>query len=223
MDDGDALIRACLKAPADQAPRLILADWLDERGDPRGPALRVSLDLSFGELPGGRQVAGSWGRHPEHRLASRLALVAYERRAAEWKIPSMYLTACELYACRLIDAKRRDAWLHGPYLKMVGTWPVMRYPETIGSSRDIRPYYRNRAAMLMRACGDCQLPFGYLAPKDRPLADAVLSAARDWIYARMFEAVKDRHGWVGYRRFIAYPHGRRVQGDRPRAYLDHNV
>src|SRR5436190_15862505 len=32
MDDGEALLRAVVVAPRDDAPRLIYADWLDEHG-----------------------------------------------------------------------------------------------------------------------------------------------------------------------------------------------
>jgi len=34
MTEGDALYRAILEAPDDDAPRLVWADWLDEHGDP---------------------------------------------------------------------------------------------------------------------------------------------------------------------------------------------
>ena len=223
MSDLDGLIRASLKAPDDQAPRLVMADWLDERNDPRGPALRVSHDLSFGELPEAKPVVSNWGRHPSNRLACRLALIAYERRTRQWKIDEMYLTTCELYACRLIGPKRRDAWLRGPYRKMFDEWPFLRYPAA-ALERFSTLYFRNAAAVLMRACGDCQLPFDQLDRLDWPLARSILSAARDWIYKRMFEAVKDDRGtWYGYRRFVSYPNGRRVHGAKARAFLDHNA
>ena len=45
MTDDDALLRAVRAAPADDAPRLVYADWLDERGDPRGPFLRAQTAL----------------------------------------------------------------------------------------------------------------------------------------------------------------------------------
>jgi uncharacterized protein (TIGR02996 family) len=32
VTDGEALIRSILAAPADDAPRLVYADWLDEQG-----------------------------------------------------------------------------------------------------------------------------------------------------------------------------------------------
>ena len=41
MIDDEAFIRAIVAAPADEAPRLVYADWLDERRDPRGSFLRA--------------------------------------------------------------------------------------------------------------------------------------------------------------------------------------
>jgi uncharacterized protein (TIGR02996 family) len=40
MSDEQALLRAILMRPDDDAPKLIYADWLEERGDPRGEFLR---------------------------------------------------------------------------------------------------------------------------------------------------------------------------------------
>ena len=46
-DDADALLRAVLAAPDDDAPRLIYADWLDEHGDPaRAEFIRVQIELA---------------------------------------------------------------------------------------------------------------------------------------------------------------------------------
>ena len=42
MCDGDAILRAVLADPADDAPRLVYADWLDEQGD---PALAARADV----------------------------------------------------------------------------------------------------------------------------------------------------------------------------------
>ena len=41
MNPDDAFLQAIRDAPDDDAPRLIYADWLDERGDPRGEFIRV--------------------------------------------------------------------------------------------------------------------------------------------------------------------------------------
>jgi uncharacterized protein (TIGR02996 family) len=35
VTDDEAFIGAIVDAPGDDAPRLVYADWLDERGDPR--------------------------------------------------------------------------------------------------------------------------------------------------------------------------------------------
>jgi uncharacterized protein (TIGR02996 family) len=43
VTDDEAFIRAIVAAPGDGAPRLVYADWLDERGDPRGAYLRAEV------------------------------------------------------------------------------------------------------------------------------------------------------------------------------------
>src|SRR5687768_3332195 len=45
-EDEAALYEAVLANPADDAPRLVYADWLDERGDRRGEYLRVDLEVA---------------------------------------------------------------------------------------------------------------------------------------------------------------------------------
>jgi uncharacterized protein (TIGR02996 family) len=45
MNDDEAFIRAIVAAPGDDAPRLVYADWLDERGDPRGSYLRLEAEI----------------------------------------------------------------------------------------------------------------------------------------------------------------------------------
>lgn len=46
MKEEDAFIQAILASPADDALRLIYADWLEEHGDSRGEYLRVELALA---------------------------------------------------------------------------------------------------------------------------------------------------------------------------------
>jgi uncharacterized protein (TIGR02996 family) len=41
----EAFLKAITSTPSDDAPRLIYADWLDERNDPRAPLLRVHVML----------------------------------------------------------------------------------------------------------------------------------------------------------------------------------
>lgn len=39
----DELLAAIVQAPDDDAPRLVFADWLSERGDPRGEQIAVEV------------------------------------------------------------------------------------------------------------------------------------------------------------------------------------
>src|SRR5262249_53807530 len=60
----DALLRAVLAAPDDDAPRLVYADWLEERGDPaRAAFIRVQVELT----------------HPPIDYSKRFRLVQTER------------------------------------------------------------------------------------------------------------------------------------------------
>ena len=47
----DELLAAIIAAPDDDAPRLVLADWLSERGDPRGEQIAVEVALARAEEP----------------------------------------------------------------------------------------------------------------------------------------------------------------------------
>jgi uncharacterized protein (TIGR02996 family) len=52
MDHGAAFYQDILEHPDDRAPRLIYADWLEERGDPRGEFIRLhcaATDLAPGD------------------------------------------------------------------------------------------------------------------------------------------------------------------------------
>jgi uncharacterized protein (TIGR02996 family) len=46
MRGEEPFIQAILASPSDEAPRLIYADWLEERGDPRGEYLRTRIALA---------------------------------------------------------------------------------------------------------------------------------------------------------------------------------
>jgi uncharacterized protein (TIGR02996 family) len=45
MDMEEALLRAIQEEPGDETPWLALADWLDERGDPRAEVVRLQQIL----------------------------------------------------------------------------------------------------------------------------------------------------------------------------------
>src|SRR5213592_2553115 len=47
MSDRDALLEAVFARPADDAPRLVYADWLDEHGEPAQAAfIRAQVELA---------------------------------------------------------------------------------------------------------------------------------------------------------------------------------
>jgi uncharacterized protein (TIGR02996 family) len=46
MDHHAAFLSAILEAPDDDTPRLIYADWLEERGDPRAEFIRIQCELA---------------------------------------------------------------------------------------------------------------------------------------------------------------------------------
>src|SRR6476660_8352291 len=47
MSDSPALLAAIRQAPADDAPRLVYADWLDEHGQPeRAEFIRIQCELA---------------------------------------------------------------------------------------------------------------------------------------------------------------------------------
>src|SRR5262249_2108401 len=46
MTHDEAFLQAIIEDPDDIAPRLVYADWLEERGDPRGEFIRVQCGLA---------------------------------------------------------------------------------------------------------------------------------------------------------------------------------
>lgn len=53
----DELLQAVLAAPDDEAPRLVLADWLTERGDPRGEFISIQCQRARGVEDDGALLA----------------------------------------------------------------------------------------------------------------------------------------------------------------------
>lgn len=69
MSTRDALLASVIAAPGDDAPRLVMADWLEENGEPeRAGFIRVQCELAKG-IRGSRDEAGAV--RESKRLASR--------------------------------------------------------------------------------------------------------------------------------------------------------
>lgn len=59
MNEDGAFIRAIVASPGDDTPRLIYADWLDDRDDPRGTYLRAEVEWAKSWRVGERPVESS--------------------------------------------------------------------------------------------------------------------------------------------------------------------
>src|SRR6476619_528897 len=58
MSEDEAFIRAIVDSPGDDLPRLVYADWLDDRDDPRGAYLRAERKaVVTGDVARLRQLA----------------------------------------------------------------------------------------------------------------------------------------------------------------------
>src|SRR5262245_29358875 len=77
MSDRDALFQAILAAPADDAPRLVFADWLDENGDPdRAEFIRVQCRMARLQF-----------YEPEYIVLGDGAAQLFVRHMTEWRFP----------------------------------------------------------------------------------------------------------------------------------------
>jgi len=72
--DERAFLRAITARPEDDLPRLIYADYLDERGDPRGEFIRVQVALGRPDTP--------WSDGDVRQLRARERLLLYQHRSA---------------------------------------------------------------------------------------------------------------------------------------------
>jgi uncharacterized protein (TIGR02996 family) len=90
MLSDEAFIRAILADPADDAPWLIYADWLAERGDPRAalyrrPRLANTLGMTFVLVPRGSFWMGDRGRQKPVTIAHEFYLGAYPVAQGQWQ------------------------------------------------------------------------------------------------------------------------------------------
>jgi uncharacterized protein (TIGR02996 family) len=76
MTHDEAFLQTIIENPDDDAPRLVYADWLEERGDPRGEFIRVQCALA--------RMGGGDSRCPELQYQEQQLLGAHR---AEWLGP----------------------------------------------------------------------------------------------------------------------------------------
>jgi|GEM_PF-3207362 len=65
LEPNAAMVDAILAAPDDDSPRLVYADWLTERGDPRGEFIQVQCTLGRSLFGAGGRRGTPTGKRPE--------------------------------------------------------------------------------------------------------------------------------------------------------------
>src|SRR4051794_31566535 len=125
MDATERDLRAAiLAAPDDLAPRLVYADWLSERGDPRGEHIVLQC---------------AEGREDEARELRRRAL--WQRYGATWLAEDLESTATT------ICATRSSPWRSGSRLARIAE---RRRESALGAWRE-RDHRARTAAVLAHA------------------------------------------------------------------------
>lgn len=113
MQDSAAFHRLIAAAPDDDAPRLVYADWLEERGDPRGTFVRVQCALA--RLP---------ADHPRRRELEQVEDELFQTHGAAWAHGVAARVSGYKFRRGFIDeiTLRADAFLeHAPVLLRPGT------------------------------------------------------------------------------------------------------
>src|SRR3954468_18275467 len=77
MTHDDAFLRDIAAEPADDLPRQVYADWLDEHGDPERAEF-IRADVEYARLPAG---------DPRHGPLKGRRRFLLERHTAEWTAP----------------------------------------------------------------------------------------------------------------------------------------
>lgn len=129
MTDRDALLAGLRAAPADDLPRLVFADWLDEHGDPdRAEFIRVQVELAAGPDPARRPALAAREREllTRHRRLWRVPRLTGPQHFSRGFVEGVETTADSLLgvppaafdgavvrAVRLVNADRRVDELPG--------------------------------------------------------------------------------------------------------------
>ncbi len=108
MSDLDALVAAALDRPGDETPRLVLADWFDEFGDP-GRALVLRLPGWWTSVPA--VVARGLYRHPTAPRARYLVWRLDAAHRHELR-PHVHDPACVVARVRRGAARRAGVACH---------------------------------------------------------------------------------------------------------------
>jgi uncharacterized protein (TIGR02996 family) len=113
MSDRDALLAAVLAAADDDAPRLVFADWLDERGDSRGEFVRVQCALA--RLPADDPRRAELERREHDLLTAHQAAWAEPLRglASDWTYRRGFIESVAVDASAFV-ARGAELFRRGP-------------------------------------------------------------------------------------------------------------
>jgi uncharacterized protein (TIGR02996 family) len=120
MTDADAFLQAIRENPADDGPRLIYADWLEERGDPRAEFIRVECELA--RLPGDDPHRHElWKRDVELILAYKEVWWPYRTYFHYWECRRGFIEVVHANVTSLLEAAAvlfrdqpvQDLWVDG--------------------------------------------------------------------------------------------------------------
>jgi uncharacterized protein (TIGR02996 family) len=139
LSDEAAFLNAILANPEDDAPRLVYADWLDERGDPASEAkaafLRATASLA---LPGGRirkwrrlchsarELDDDWlavvGKMPIEACPKVRCPRQWERLRPDSVRRARFCDQCRktVHFCATADEARDRAWQGQPVVLHIG-------------------------------------------------------------------------------------------------------
>jgi uncharacterized protein (TIGR02996 family) len=157
MTDGDALYRAILDQPDDDAPRLVWADWLEEHGDPERAAF-VRLQCEWAALDPGDprqdELWEQWGRLLErNRVRWGAGLGEPDQNHGFWRgLPDWFdLTTGGLVEQvtelrRLVPAQCWNLALTG-YRDELRTWPGLAGVRCLDVTEGVAdPFYPHSSA-----------------------------------------------------------------------------
>jgi uncharacterized protein (TIGR02996 family) len=118
MHDEAAFLRMIAAAPDDDAPRLVYADWLEERGDPRGTFIRLQCALAA--LPDDDPRRPDLEHAERHLLAAHAAGWTYDLagRVSGWQFRRGFVEEVTLSAEAFLE--------HGPDLVRAGLVRTVR-------------------------------------------------------------------------------------------------
>ena len=94
--DHDSFLRAIISSPHDDLPRLVYADWLDERGDARGRFIRAECEWDSLSTTTGSREQNRRNKTKLHQLQQECQLLI-ARHGKHWARPLLPFTSSHVF------------------------------------------------------------------------------------------------------------------------------